>query len=205
MTKEDYIKTRDRLFEKAVDVSTSKAKDYTVGSEDVLANFKTVARRTGMSPLQVLGIYMMKHQDAISNYIRTGGQSESEPIEMRIIDNINYLFLLSALINDICINEGKGKKTPTVCSKGNIDCLPTTRPGMGKIDTDGPQGSGRDTFTRSEGDIPILDRMQERGERQHIQGLGTSGAQLLQEHFAPRSFQEKLLEDLRRAGFQGIS
>lgn len=105
MTYQDFDELSEELIEEAIEVSQSKRKDYTVGSEDALKNFKSVAERTGISPMQVLGIYMMKHQDAIANYIKSQGQSESEPIKYRIIDNINYLLLLWGLIND----EEKGK------------------------------------------------------------------------------------------------
>lgn len=100
MTEEQFVKVRNKLLEDAFEISKAKGEDYRVGDSDVHKNFKAVAERTGMTPMQVLGIYMMKHQDAIANYIKTGGQSESEPIRERIIDNINYLLLLWGLIRD---------------------------------------------------------------------------------------------------------
>jgi hypothetical protein len=45
---------------------------------------------------------MKKHFDAIFNYIKTGGKSESEPIDTRLQDAINYLTFMKALI----IEEG---------------------------------------------------------------------------------------------------
>jgi hypothetical protein len=95
-----FEKVRKELIEDAFEISDEKGEDYRVGDRDALKNFKTVAERTGLRPTQVLGIYMMKHQDAISNYIKSGGQSESEPIKERIIDNINYLCLLWGLIKE---------------------------------------------------------------------------------------------------------
>ncbi len=47
---------------------------------------------------------MNKHYQAITNYVRTKGQNESEPISERIKDLINYLVLLQGLIKE---NETK--------------------------------------------------------------------------------------------------
>lgn len=105
MTFKDYYKLRDDLIEDAFEVSNKKGADYTVGSKDALQNFKITAERTGLNPLQVLGIYMMKHQDAVSSFIKNGGKVESEPIKERVIDNINYLCLLYALIKDLNLDE----------------------------------------------------------------------------------------------------
>ena len=72
------------------------------GSEDRLANFKRGAQLTGTTPLQVLFIYMAKHYDAISTYVKTTSQGKapvlSEPIEGRLDDLINYAILAKALI-----------------------------------------------------------------------------------------------------------
>jgi hypothetical protein len=168
MVREEYEVLRDELFSKAAGVSKVKGQDYTVGSEDVLENFKAVAKRTGLSPEKVLAIYLMKHQDAIANYIRTGGQSESEPIEMRIVDNINYLCLLWGLINENTERKSKGTQTPKM---GNAD--PTT------IFSTTPRGGYSLTIDGSSGDRPnnesigaiaysFRHRMQESGEGEHL-------------------------------------
>jgi NADPH-dependent glutamate synthase beta subunit-like oxidoreductase len=51
----------------------------------------------GLSPAQALGVYMKKHLDAIFTFIGKG-RVESEPIEGRIHDAVNYLLLLNKLI-----------------------------------------------------------------------------------------------------------
>lgn len=93
-----YHELREDLIADAFEVSNKKGQDYTQKSQDALKNFKTVAERTGLTAKQVLGVYMMKHQDAIASFIEHDGQLESEPIKERIIDNINYLTLLWGLI-----------------------------------------------------------------------------------------------------------
>ena len=72
------------------------------GSEDRLANFKRGADLTGTTPLQCALIYMSKHYDAVSTYIRDDAAGKdrprSESIEGRLDDLINYCILIKALI-----------------------------------------------------------------------------------------------------------
>lgn len=78
---------------------TTKGADYTRHSADRLANFKRTAAATGQSPLQVWAGLAFKHWDAILAYILTG-KTESEAIEGRLDDLVNYLFLLEALVKE---------------------------------------------------------------------------------------------------------
>lgn len=100
MTKKEYEKIVKALTEDRIEVSEGKRQDYTKGSKDVLSNFKNQAREGGVTPLQSLFIHLEKQISAVFNYIRTGGEHESEPIIKRIGDSINYLELLWGLIND---------------------------------------------------------------------------------------------------------
>ena len=74
------------------------------GSEDRLANFKRGATLTGVTPLQCLFIYLSKHYDSVSTYIRdqaTGtNRVRSEPITGRLDDIINYCILAKALVQE---------------------------------------------------------------------------------------------------------
>lgn len=100
MVKEDFIKMRSEIFDKCINITKSKGEDYTKGNVDVLSNFKEGGRDLGVPPMKTLGIFMKKHTDAISNYIKNDGQCESEPISERIADAINYLVFLQAIIKD---------------------------------------------------------------------------------------------------------
>lgn len=75
------------------------------GSEDRLANFKRGAQLTGAAPLQVLFIYLSKHYDAVSTYVRDQAngtaRERSEPIDGRLDDIINYCILAKALVREI--------------------------------------------------------------------------------------------------------
>jgi hypothetical protein len=90
---EDARERQDELLD-------AKGRDYTRGNPDRLANFKRWAAELDVAPLKVLGIYMGKHMDSVIAFIKSGGQSESEPIAARIDDLHNYLYLLEALIQD---------------------------------------------------------------------------------------------------------
>lgn len=77
-----------------------KGHDYTQGAQGDrgrLKNFYKTGERNGITPFQALNVYMGKHLDAIDTFVKVG-QLESEPIEGRIHDAINYLMLLYKLV-----------------------------------------------------------------------------------------------------------
>jgi hypothetical protein len=98
MTNDEFEEVMRAVFAACIKISQAKGHDYTKGSEDALANFKGAGKDIGLDPMQVCWVFMNKHYQAITNYVRTGGQSESEPIDERIKDLINYLVLFQALI-----------------------------------------------------------------------------------------------------------
>jgi hypothetical protein len=85
---------------------TQKGHDYTQGRSQTvgddrgrLFNFYKNSESLGISPFLVLGVYMNKHLDAINTFIAKGGlKTESEPVETRIYDAINYLLLLAKMV-----------------------------------------------------------------------------------------------------------
>src|SRR5688572_15468284 len=78
----------------------SKGADYTRHSEDRLSNFKRNAEAVGISTLQTWAVYAGKHWDAIMAFIKTG-KAESEAIEGRLDDLVNYVYLLEGLITEL--------------------------------------------------------------------------------------------------------
>jgi hypothetical protein len=85
--------------------SYSGAKDASQG--DRLANFKRVADRVGVSPMQVWLIYFLKHVDSVCTFVKTG--HESEGLRSRALDIANYA-MLGVALND----EAAGLKHFTV-------------------------------------------------------------------------------------------
>jgi len=79
---------------------TQKGHDYTQGSKGDrgrLKNFYDASERLGIPARQVLAVYMHKHVSAIETFLQKG-EVESEGIEGRIADTINYLLLLWKMV-----------------------------------------------------------------------------------------------------------
>lgn len=94
----------DRDFSECIkacnELLTTKGHDYTqgaAGDKGRLKNFYTTAEDANMTPYQALYVLMKKHWDAVKTFI-SKGQVESEPIEGRIYDTINYLLLLYKMV-----------------------------------------------------------------------------------------------------------
>jgi hypothetical protein len=80
-------------------ILTVKGADYTQKQPDRLANFKEAALFLGQNKFQVLGVYLYKHLTAVFSFLKHG-QVESEPIEGRIFDCINYFLLLYKMVQE---------------------------------------------------------------------------------------------------------
>ena len=99
-------KIMEKMFEEERAVSKAKGTEYTQG-KDRLDNFKRLSVDVGIDPKAVLWIYLKKHLDSISSYIRQGRVFSNEPIQGRIMDARVYLFLLRCMIEE----EEAAKKT----------------------------------------------------------------------------------------------
>lgn len=87
-----------KVMPKCLAIMKSKGEAYS-GIEDKLGNFKRCSKLAGTDIKKVWFVYFVKHFDALSAYIR-GEYKDSEPIEGRIEDLINYLFLLRGIIEE---------------------------------------------------------------------------------------------------------
>lgn len=110
MTQKEYDALKDLFVKEALAVETAKRPDYTIGDADVLANFKRVGERLGLTPEQALLVYALKHEDAITKIMRNPTAPTSEPILYRFIDRFNYLTLGLGLLVDRGVDIGA---TPT--------------------------------------------------------------------------------------------
>ena len=108
MTNKDFIEETQRFFEECLDVMNTKGQEY-AGSEDKFANFKRLANKYNVPAEEICGIYMTKHLDSIDSFIRErrAGKSVmeieaglSEPISGRIMDAVNYLFILKGIVDE---------------------------------------------------------------------------------------------------------
>lgn len=100
MTNNDFYIMLKKMVAEEETVMVSKGKEYTIGSDDKLKNFKDVAQRLGLHPMQVWSVYFHKHIASIDNYIKDGIEASNEGIEGRIMDARNYLALLAGLVSE---------------------------------------------------------------------------------------------------------
>lgn len=87
----------DALIERAASIMESKGRDYS-GPIDPLASIKRTAERLGLEPRQVIGVYLSKQVDALTRFLKDG-TLDSEGVESRMVDVINYVLLLSVLVD----------------------------------------------------------------------------------------------------------
>lgn len=114
MNAETRLEIIRQLQEAEIGMIDTKGREYTGGAEignerDTLANFKDVAKQTGMTPMQCWGVYFLKHISSITTFISSPEREAdmAEPIDGRIIDARTYLGLLMCLIE-----EARGTDTP---------------------------------------------------------------------------------------------
>jgi hypothetical protein len=81
------------LMREASRIEAAKRPGYTIGSPDVLHNFKSVAERLGLTAGQTWGVYFLKHVDAITAIMAHPELPVSEAALGRFADAINYLKL----------------------------------------------------------------------------------------------------------------
>lgn len=96
--KEFFEFIEKEMIPEGFSIMNSKGESYS-GLEDKLGNFKRCAKLTGISPRVVLFIYLAKHWDALCAFMR-GEYKDSESIKSRVLDIINYMWLLAALLKE---------------------------------------------------------------------------------------------------------
>lgn len=97
MTLEERAEFIRSKFEEIMVTLESKGRDY--GGEIANSNFDRGSEACGISKYAVWYVYFSKHLDSLGTWIRNG-QVESEPIEGRLTDLINYLFILWSMIEE---------------------------------------------------------------------------------------------------------
>lgn len=100
-----FMSVSQVLHSAANNIANNKRPAYIIGNEDVLFNFKSVAARVGITPLQAWGVYFLKHIDALTALAKDSAIPQAEGIEGRFCDALNYLDLGYALYKE---QENKG-------------------------------------------------------------------------------------------------
>lgn len=88
-------------FADCMEMIRRKNADYTQGVEkkDRIAAFRRIGMDIDVPMTKVWAIFAQKHWGAVMKFVKDG-QVESEPIDGRINDLINYFVLLGAIIHD---------------------------------------------------------------------------------------------------------
>jgi hypothetical protein len=97
MNAQDFNKVFDATVQKSADVLVKKAEEY-ADDIDRLQNFKIAASLKQVSPIEALGGMMVKHTVSVYEYLGRSDVPELAAWDEKIIDHINYLILLRALI-----------------------------------------------------------------------------------------------------------
>ena len=101
MKKADFDKLRKDVLDLCNDIYEKKNRDYTNGDDDVLKIIREMTKKTHTSEYEALNFMLQKQLAAIDTLFKYEGNiEESEPLEERISDVINYLMLLKALVNE---------------------------------------------------------------------------------------------------------
>lgn len=96
-TYEQYKKHSDELMELMENIENSKAPAYTGDDGDVHANFKLAAEWLGISPMQAIGLYLVKHISSIMSYAKDPSIEQGEKMQGRFADAMNYLKLMHSM------------------------------------------------------------------------------------------------------------
>lgn len=99
ITYDDAKNIMNMVFAECQALRDAGQKEYAHSVDNALRNFEQTAADTGITREQVLFIFMKKHIDGISAYIK-GHKSQRESVTGRINDSIVYLCLLRCMVEE---------------------------------------------------------------------------------------------------------
>lgn len=113
MNNENFRSDVEEMFNECLETLDKKGTEYQnnpLNAEiDVFRNFKRTGEELGIDKMTVLFIFMKKHWDSISGYVKNKQAgitpSLTEPINGRIMDLINYLLILNSMIKENNVEE----------------------------------------------------------------------------------------------------
>jgi hypothetical protein len=88
-------------FKVCKEILAKKGREYAPDAGDRLSAFKTAAKLQHKTPIQALGGQMSKHTISLYEMIENNSK-DLELWQEKIIDSTNYLFLLHALVLEMC-------------------------------------------------------------------------------------------------------
>lgn len=97
MRAEEFNKVFRETVDRSAAVLMRKASEY-ADDVDRLRNFKQAAHLQDESPIEALSGMMAKHTVSIYDMMKSGGRFTQDQWDEKILDHINYLILLRALV-----------------------------------------------------------------------------------------------------------
>jgi hypothetical protein len=105
MTTQEFNLSIDKMIEESLIIlRVTKGKDYTATSEDRLSNFKEIAKKSGLEPLQIWQVWTAKHWDAINRAIIANPKlptKKGESLHENFKDLVVYGMLGNAILEEI--------------------------------------------------------------------------------------------------------
>lgn len=98
MTGDKFDKCTNRILCLCKSILNSKSKEY--ATNDRLHNFKAAASLQKTSPRKALAGMMVKHTVSVYDMCRDDQDYPPELWDEKIVDSINYLLLLRALVEE---------------------------------------------------------------------------------------------------------
>ena len=99
MNHDQMMTLMDSIFTKCIDTHAKGQKEYADNEQQVFDNFNRIGKRLDLSSEEVLAIYLLKHIDGITSFIK-GYKSQREDVRGRITDCIVYLCILWGMIEE---------------------------------------------------------------------------------------------------------
>ena len=109
MNNEDFRNNLDTIHEKIETVLGAKGEEYATDN-DRLHNFKVAAGVQGITVKEALSGMMAKHTVSVYDMIADGKDHSQEKWDEKILDHINYLILLRAIVVEEKAEASRVKK-----------------------------------------------------------------------------------------------
>lgn len=99
MISSEFEEIFDQVWNTSEEILKHKANEY-ANDNNRLHNFNVAAQMQGNTPRRALAGMMAKHTVSVYDLCRDGELAEDEVWDEKIIDHINYLILLRAVVAD---------------------------------------------------------------------------------------------------------
>lgn len=103
MTHAEFNQFEIELLDEVHKTIKEKGKKYAQNPNDRFSNFKRMAERMGVEPVQAAWFMLIKHLDSLETYtLRTQYKfmDGMEPLRMNFVDTIAYLSLIAGMIHE---------------------------------------------------------------------------------------------------------